>query len=48
MSAYDSQEDAVRLLRAINTEQAQGRVGSLVYAFAAAHSAGLQTGTARY
>jgi hypothetical protein len=29
-------------------EQAQGGVGSLVYAFAAARSAGLQPGTERY
>jgi hypothetical protein len=38
----------VRLLRAINMDQAHGHVGSLVYAFAAAHSAGLRPGTERY
>ncbi len=50
MSAHDAQEDddALRLLRAINSEQAHGRVGSLVYAFAAAPSAGLRPGTERY
>ena len=48
MSTYDAQDDAVRLLRAINMEQAHGRVGSLVFAFAAARSAGLRPGTERY
>jgi hypothetical protein len=49
VSAHDAQDDdALRLLRAINSEQAHGRVGSLVYAFAAAHSAGLRPGTERY
>jgi hypothetical protein len=49
VSAYDAQDDdAVRLLRAINMEQTHGRVGSLVFAFAAAHSAGLRPGTERY
>ena len=49
MSAYDAQDDdALKLLRAIDREQAHGRVGSLVYAFAAAHSAGLRPGTERY
>jgi hypothetical protein len=48
VSAYDAQDDAMRLLRAINTEQAHGRVGSLVFAFAAARSSGLRPGTERY
>lgn len=48
MSAYDVQVDAVRLLRAIDMEQAHGRVGSLVFAFAAARSVGLRPGTERY
>ena len=48
MSAHDAQDDAVRLLQVINMEQAHGRVGSLVYAFAAARSAGLRPGTERY
>jgi hypothetical protein len=45
---YAQDDDALRLLRAIDMEQAHGRVGSLVYAFAAAHSAGLRPGTERY
>ncbi len=49
VSAYSAQDDdALRLLRAIDREQAHGRVGSLVYAFAAARSAGLLPGTERY
>jgi hypothetical protein len=48
VSAYDVQDDAVRLLQAINMEQAHWRVGSLVFAFAAARSAGLRPGTERY
>jgi hypothetical protein len=48
VSDYDAQDDAVRLLRAINMEQVHGRAGSLVYAFAAARSAGLHPGTERY
>ncbi|MGH3148826.1 MAG: hypothetical protein ACRDTR_23855 [Rubrobacter sp.] len=40
--------DAARLLRAINAEQAHGRVGSLVFAFCAARSAGLEPGSERY
>jgi hypothetical protein len=50
VSAYVAQEDddALRLLRAINREHAHGRAGSLVFPFAAAHSAGLQPGTERY
>ncbi len=48
VSAHDARDDAVRLLRAIDMEQAHGRVGSLVYAFAAARSAGLLPGTERY
>ena len=49
MSAYDAQDDdALRLLWAITIEQAHGRAGSLVYAFAAAPLAGLRPGTERY
>ena len=40
--------DSVRLLRAINAQQAHGRVGSIVFPFAAARSAGLVPGTERY
>jgi hypothetical protein len=40
--------DAVRLLRSINTLQAHGRVGSIVFPSAAARSAGLKPGTERY
>ncbi len=40
--------DAMRLLRAIADEQAHGRVGVTVFAFAAARSAGLRPGTERY
>src|SRR4028119_851354 len=40
--------DAVRLLRVIDAEQAHGRVGATVFAFAAARSAGLRPGTERY
>jgi hypothetical protein len=38
----------VRLLRAIDMEQAHGGAGSLVFPFAAARSAGLRPGTERY
>jgi hypothetical protein len=38
----------VSLLRAIGMEQAHGYAGSLIFPFAAAHSAGLQPGTERY
>ena len=48
MSAYEVEGDAVRLLRAIDTEQAPGRVGASVFAFAAARSAGLRPGTERF
>ena len=48
MSAYDTQDDAMRLLRAIDMEQAHGSAGSLVFPFAAARSAGLRPGTERY
>jgi hypothetical protein len=49
VSTYSAQDDALRLLRAINNvERAHGRAGSLVYAFAAAPSAGLRPGTERY
>jgi hypothetical protein len=48
MSAHDTQGDALRLLLAIHTEQAHGQVGALVFAFAAARSAGLRPGTERY
>jgi hypothetical protein len=39
---------SVRLLRAINAHQAHGRVGSIVFPFAAARSAGLRPGTEGY
>ena len=48
MSAHVDRDDALRLLRAIDTEQAHGRAGSPVFAFAAARSAGLRPGTERY
>ena len=47
MGAY-AEGDAVRLLRVIDAEQAHGRVGATVFAFAAARSAGLRPGTERY
>ena len=40
--------DAARLLRSINAQQAHGRVGSMVFPFAAARTAGLEPGTERY
>ena len=48
MSLHDAEGDAVRLLRAIDAEQAHGRIGSMVFPFAAADSAGLEPGTERY
>ena len=48
MSAHDAKGDALKLLLAIHTEQAHGQVGALVFAFAAARSAGLRPGTERY
>jgi hypothetical protein len=48
VSDSNAHDDALRLLQAINMEQAHGRAGSLVYAFAAARSAGLHPGTERY
>ncbi len=48
MSAYDAEDDAVRLVRAIDAQQAHGRVGETVFAFSAARSAGLRPGTERY
>jgi hypothetical protein len=49
VSTYDEAErDGLRLLRAIDAEQAHGRVGAPVFAFAAARSAGLRPGTERY
>jgi hypothetical protein len=49
MSTHDEAEgDAQRLLRAIDAEQAHGRVGASVFAFASARSAGLRPGTERY
>jgi hypothetical protein len=48
MSVYNTEGDAVRLLRAIDAEQARGRIGSIVFPFAAAHSAGLRPGTESY
>jgi hypothetical protein len=47
MGAYPG-GDAARLLRSVNAQQAHGRVGSLVFPFAAARSAGLEPGTERY
>ena len=47
MSAY-AKDDALRLLRAIDAQQAHGRVGASVFAFAAARSAGLRPGTERF
>lgn len=47
MSAYPG-GDAARLLRSINAQQAHGRVGSIVFPFAAARAAGLVPGTGRY
>jgi hypothetical protein len=47
MGAYPG-DDSVRLLRAINANQAHGRVGSIVFPFAAARSAGLRPGTEGY
>lgn len=40
--------DPVRLLRSINAQQAHGRVGSIVFPFAAARPVGLVPGTERY
>jgi hypothetical protein len=40
--------DATRLLRAINMDQAHGRVGTLVFPLAAARLVGLEPGTERY
>jgi hypothetical protein len=40
--------DAVRLLRAINTYQAHGRVGATVFTFSAARTAGIDPTTKRY
>ena len=48
VSAHDAEADAVRLLRAIDAEQAHGRLCSPIFAFAAARSAGLEPGTERY
>jgi hypothetical protein len=48
VSAYEVEGNAVRLLRAIDTEQAHGRVGANVFAFAAARSAGLRPGMEHY
>ena len=47
MGAYPG-DDSVRLLRAINANQAHGRVGSIVFPFAAARSVGLRPGTEGY
>ncbi len=48
MSIHDAESDAVRLLRAIDAEQVHGRIGSMVFPFASARSAGLEPGTERY
>jgi len=47
MGAYPG-DDAARLLRSIDAQQSHGRVGSMVFPFAAARSAGLRPGTERY
>jgi hypothetical protein len=47
VGTHQAEGDAVRLLRAIDAEQAHGRVGATVFAFAAARSAGLRPGTER-
>ena len=47
MGAYPG-NDSVRLLRVIKAQQAHGRVGSIVFPFAVARSAGLGPGTERY
>ncbi len=47
MGAYPG-GDAVRLLRSINAQQSHGHIGSIVFPFAAARSAGLRPGTERY
>ena len=47
MGAYPG-GDAARLLRSINAQQSHGRVGCIVFPFAAARSAGLRPGTERY
>jgi hypothetical protein len=41
-------DDAARLLRSIDAQQSHGRIGSMVFPFAAARSAGLRPGTERY
>ncbi len=47
MGAYPG-GDAARLLRSINVQQSHGRIGSIVFAWAAARMAGLEPGTERY
>ena len=47
MGAYPG-ADPVRLLRSIDAQQAHGRVGSIVFPFAAARPVGLVPGTERY
>jgi hypothetical protein len=47
VSGY-AKDDALRLLGAIDDQQAHGRVGASVFAFAAARSVGLRPGTERY
>ena len=47
MGAYPG-ADPVRLLRSITAQQAHGRVGSIVFPFAAARPVGLVPGTERY
>ena len=46
MGAYPG-ADPVRLLRSINAQQAHGRVGSIVFPFAAARPVWLVPGTER-
>jgi hypothetical protein len=43
-----TRNDAIRLLRAVNMEQAHGSVGARVFPAAAARVAGLEPGTERY
>jgi hypothetical protein len=47
MGAYPG-GDAMRLLRAINSHQAHGRVGCVVWGAAAGRATGLKPGGARY
>jgi hypothetical protein len=46
MTAF-ARNDALRLLHAINMDQAHGCVGATIFAFDAGRSAGLESGTDR-